>query len=160
MIKVLSVRNHQIIYFRPKLNKGEFTMSLRVFPPVWVNEWEVYSWFTVSFLFSHWAQESFDGGAGITDKGRGLNRCVRTGTSGSTSGSDSSFFNSRFTLHKVSMAKYKPWLVCCFTLAGLTCAVALVCLCVATFMAGGCPRGSFRHAAVAADSRICSEIGR
>lgn len=58
-----------------------------------------------------------------------------------------------------SMAKYKPWLVCCFILVGLICAVALVCLCAATLMAG-CPRGSFTHAAVAADSRICSEVGR
>ncbi|XP_038589734.1 glutathione hydrolase 5 proenzyme [Micropterus salmoides] len=58
------------------------------------------------------------------------------------------------------MAKYKPWLVCCFILAGLLCAVALVCMCIATFQDSGCPRGSFRHAAVSADTLRCSEIGR
>lgn len=70
----------------------------------------------------------------------------------------------QFLQHKVPstdifMAKYKPWLVCCFIFAGLIC-VALICLCVASFAAGGCASGSFRHAAVAADSRLCSEIGR
>ncbi|XP_070845848.1 glutathione hydrolase 5 proenzyme [Chaetodon trifascialis] len=58
------------------------------------------------------------------------------------------------------MAKYKPWLVCCLVLAGLICAVALVCLCVATLVDRGCPSGSFRHAAVSADSQRCSEVGR
>ncbi|XP_076614899.1 glutathione hydrolase 5 proenzyme [Chaetodon auriga] len=58
------------------------------------------------------------------------------------------------------MAKYKPWLVCCLVLAGLVCAVALVCLCVATLVGSGCPSGSFRHAAVSADSQRCSEVGR
>ncbi|KAK1883792.1 Glutathione hydrolase 5 proenzyme [Dissostichus eleginoides] len=61
------------------------------------------------------------------------------------------------------MAKYKPkpWLVCCFISAGLLCAVALVCLCVVsrTKADKDCPSGSFTRAAVAADSRKCSEIG-
>ncbi|XP_041815941.1 glutathione hydrolase 5 proenzyme-like [Chelmon rostratus] len=58
------------------------------------------------------------------------------------------------------MARYKPWLLCCFILAGLICAVAVVCLCVATLVDRGCPSGSFRHAAVSADSQLCSEVGR
>ncbi|XP_071322634.1 glutathione hydrolase 5 proenzyme [Trachinotus anak] len=58
------------------------------------------------------------------------------------------------------MAKYKPWLVCCFTLVTLICAVALICLCIASLAARRCPGGSFRRAAVAADSKRCSEIGR
>ncbi|XP_034751816.1 glutathione hydrolase 5 proenzyme [Etheostoma cragini] len=58
------------------------------------------------------------------------------------------------------MAKYKPWLVCCFILAGLICAVALVCLCIVSLVARECPGGSFMHAAVSADSRRCSEIGK
>ncbi|KAF1377499.1 hypothetical protein PFLUV_G00201430 [Perca fluviatilis] len=58
------------------------------------------------------------------------------------------------------MAKYKPWLVCCFILAGLICAVALVCLCIVSLVGRECPNGSFMHAAVSADSRCCSEIGK
>ncbi|XP_023145972.2 glutathione hydrolase 5 proenzyme-like [Amphiprion ocellaris] len=58
------------------------------------------------------------------------------------------------------MAKVKPWLVCCFVLLGLICAVALVCLCIASLVDRGCSGGSFRHAAVSADSKLCSEIGR
>uniref|UniRef100_UPI0037E95ADD glutathione hydrolase 5 proenzyme n=1 Tax=Semicossyphus pulcher TaxID=241346 RepID=UPI0037E95ADD len=58
------------------------------------------------------------------------------------------------------MAKYKPWLVCCFIFAGLICTVALVCFFISSFMDKGCPDGSFKHAAVAADSLRCSQIGR
>ncbi|KAM6976023.1 glutathione hydrolase 5 proenzyme [Tautogolabrus adspersus] len=58
------------------------------------------------------------------------------------------------------MAKYKPWLVCCFILAGLISTVALVCFCIFSFVDRGCPKGSFKHAAVAADSLQCSRIGR
>uniref|UniRef100_A0A8C9Z179 Gamma-glutamyltransferase 5 n=1 Tax=Sander lucioperca TaxID=283035 RepID=A0A8C9Z179_SANLU len=58
------------------------------------------------------------------------------------------------------MAKYKPWLVCCFILAGLICAVALVCLCIVSLVGRECPSGSFMHAAVSADSLQCSEIGK
>ncbi|XP_078127731.1 glutathione hydrolase 5 proenzyme [Sander vitreus] len=58
------------------------------------------------------------------------------------------------------MAKYKPWLVCCFILAGLICAVALVCLCIVSLVGRECPSGSFMHAAVSADSLRCSEIGK
>ncbi|XP_068562250.1 glutathione hydrolase 5 proenzyme [Cebidichthys violaceus] len=58
------------------------------------------------------------------------------------------------------MAKYKPWLVCCFILAGLISAVALVLLCIVTIVDRECPRGSFTHAAVSADSLRCSEVGR
>lgn len=58
------------------------------------------------------------------------------------------------------MAKSKPWLLCCFILCGLVCAVALICLCIASLVDRGCSSGSFKHAAVSADSLRCSEIGR
>ncbi|XP_049459495.1 glutathione hydrolase 5 proenzyme [Epinephelus fuscoguttatus] len=56
--------------------------------------------------------------------------------------------------------KYKPWMLCCFILACVICAVAVICLCIVSLVDRECPSGSFRHAAVAADSRLCSEIGR
>lgn len=65
-----------------------------------------------------------------------------------------------FPPQKVTMAKYKPWLLCCFILAGVICAVAVVCLCISTLLDAGCPGGSFRRAAVSADSLTCSEVGR
>ncbi|XP_029301369.1 glutathione hydrolase 5 proenzyme [Cottoperca gobio] len=60
------------------------------------------------------------------------------------------------------MAKYrlKPWLVCCFILAGLLCAVALVCLFFVSLVDRDRQSGCFTRAAVSADSRRCSEIGR
>ncbi|XP_041826554.1 glutathione hydrolase 5 proenzyme [Melanotaenia boesemani] len=58
------------------------------------------------------------------------------------------------------MARYNPLKVCCCILLVLICAVALICLCIATFADVGCPTGSFKNAAVAADSQICSEIGK
>lgn len=58
------------------------------------------------------------------------------------------------------MAKYKPLLVGCFAFAGFTCIVAFVCFLIFSFVGRGCPDGSFRHAAVAADSLRCSQIGR
>ncbi|XP_053195939.1 glutathione hydrolase 5 proenzyme isoform X2 [Scomber japonicus] len=58
------------------------------------------------------------------------------------------------------MAKYKPWLMCCFIFLGLVCAVALVCLCVASLVDRGCSSDTFKRAAVAADSQLCSDIGR
>ncbi|XP_013859229.1 gamma-glutamyltransferase 5 [Austrofundulus limnaeus] len=56
--------------------------------------------------------------------------------------------------------KCKPWLRCSCVLLVVVCAVALVCLCLATFVRARCSRGSFRRAAVAADSKLCSEIGK
>ncbi|XP_040915587.1 glutathione hydrolase 5 proenzyme isoform X2 [Toxotes jaculatrix] len=58
------------------------------------------------------------------------------------------------------MAKHRPWLVCCFVLVGLICAVAVICLCIASLVDRGCSSGSFKRAAVAADSKRCSDIGR
>nr|XP_040054104.1 glutathione hydrolase 5 proenzyme [Gasterosteus aculeatus aculeatus] len=58
------------------------------------------------------------------------------------------------------MARLKPWAVCCFVLAGLTGAVALVCLCIFPVADRKCPAGAFTHAAVSADSLRCSEVGR
>ncbi|XP_037609226.1 glutathione hydrolase 5 proenzyme [Sebastes umbrosus] len=58
------------------------------------------------------------------------------------------------------MANCKPWLVCCYILAALLSAVALVGMCIVWLVDRECPSGSFTHAAVAADSLRCSEIGR
>ncbi|KAG7511578.1 glutathione hydrolase 5 proenzyme-like [Solea senegalensis] len=58
------------------------------------------------------------------------------------------------------MAKCKPWLLCCFVVVCLTCVVSLVCVWVALLEAGRCSSGSFRRAAVSADSHLCSDIGR
>ncbi|RVE65753.1 hypothetical protein OJAV_G00119760 [Oryzias javanicus] len=57
------------------------------------------------------------------------------------------------------MAKCKPWQKCCCIFLVLICAAALVCLCIATIVGAGCS-GGFRHAAVAADSQRCSDIGK
>uniref|UniRef100_A0A3Q4G3V8 Gamma-glutamyltransferase 5a n=1 Tax=Neolamprologus brichardi TaxID=32507 RepID=A0A3Q4G3V8_NEOBR len=58
------------------------------------------------------------------------------------------------------MAKYKPWVLWCFILIGFICIVTLLCLCFTSFLDVRCSSGSFKQAAVAADSQICSEIGR
>ncbi|KAL6096945.1 ggt5 [Pungitius sinensis] len=58
------------------------------------------------------------------------------------------------------MATFKPWVVCCVVSAGLISAVALVCLCIFSMGHRTCPGGAFTHAAVAADSLRCSEVGR
>ncbi|KAF6716544.1 Gamma-glutamyltransferase 5 [Oryzias melastigma] len=57
------------------------------------------------------------------------------------------------------MAKCKPWQKCCCIFLVLICAAALVCLCIATIVGAGCS-GGFKHAAVAADSQRCSDIGK
>ncbi|KAM9794846.1 glutathione hydrolase 5 proenzyme [Syngnathus typhle] len=48
---------------------------------------------------------------------------------------------------------------CCCLASTLLCIVALVCVCVATLMFTSCS-GGFRHAAVAADSLLCSQVGK
>ncbi|XP_007567775.1 gamma-glutamyltransferase 5 [Poecilia formosa] len=58
------------------------------------------------------------------------------------------------------MAKRKPWLTACCVLLIVICAVALVSLCISTLLGAGCSGGRFRHAAVSADSQLCSEIGK
>ncbi|CAJ1070523.1 glutathione hydrolase 5 proenzyme [Xyrichtys novacula] len=58
------------------------------------------------------------------------------------------------------MARFSPLQVCCFISAGLICVIAVVCFCTLLFVDRGCPRGSYKHAAVAADSLQCSQIGR
>ncbi|XP_054896137.1 glutathione hydrolase 5 proenzyme isoform X1 [Poeciliopsis prolifica] len=58
------------------------------------------------------------------------------------------------------MAKHRPWLTACCVLLIVICAVALVSLCVSTLLGAGCSGGRFRHAAVSADSQLCSEIGK
>ncbi|KAK7895400.1 hypothetical protein WMY93_020725 [Mugilogobius chulae] len=59
------------------------------------------------------------------------------------------------------MAQFRPWLVCCCVLAGLLCVLTLVCVCVFSLLdQGSCASGSYGRAAVSADSRLCSEIGK
>ncbi|XP_046901665.1 glutathione hydrolase 5 proenzyme isoform X2 [Hypomesus transpacificus] len=58
------------------------------------------------------------------------------------------------------MAKYKPRQIRCLYVVVLLCAVAVICVCVGVFLHRGCSDGNFKHAAVAADSQRCSEIGR
>ncbi|XP_028318753.1 glutathione hydrolase 5 proenzyme [Gouania willdenowi] len=58
------------------------------------------------------------------------------------------------------MAKPRPFLMGCLILAGVIIAVALICVCITSLIDSNCPEGSFSNAAVAADSLICSEIGR
>ncbi|KAM9820478.1 glutathione hydrolase 5 proenzyme [Neosynchiropus ocellatus] len=58
------------------------------------------------------------------------------------------------------MAQKKAWLVCCVLLSALICVVALVCLCVVSLSDRRCSDNSFKKAAVSADSKLCSEIGR
>nr|XP_020441421.1 gamma-glutamyltransferase 5 isoform X2 [Monopterus albus] len=56
-----------------------------------------------------------------------------------------------------------PLIVCVLWEAaatGLICAVAVACLCIVLLLDTGCSSGSFKHAAVSADSQLCSEIGR
>ncbi|CAL1569450.1 unnamed protein product [Knipowitschia caucasica] len=58
------------------------------------------------------------------------------------------------------MAQSRPWLLRAAVIAGVLCLAAVVCVCVLGLPGAGCPGGSFRRGAVAADSRICSDIGR
>ncbi|XP_051907531.1 glutathione hydrolase 5 proenzyme-like [Hippocampus zosterae] len=55
------------------------------------------------------------------------------------------------------MDKYK-WCAC--LACALLCASVLLCVCVATLMTAPCSGGGFRHAAVAADSLLCSRVGK
>ncbi|KAM6902226.1 glutathione hydrolase 5 proenzyme [Xenentodon cancila] len=58
------------------------------------------------------------------------------------------------------MEKCKPWLMRCCILLFVICTIVLICLCIGSYVCGGCSSSSFKHAAVAADSQICSEIGK
>ncbi|KAJ0057237.1 hypothetical protein NL108_002202, partial [Boleophthalmus pectinirostris] len=58
------------------------------------------------------------------------------------------------------MAQLRPWLVRCCVFAGVLCVVTVVCVCVLASFDKGCASGSYRLAAVSADSRRCSEIGK
>uniref|UniRef100_A0A673B624 Glutathione hydrolase n=1 Tax=Sphaeramia orbicularis TaxID=375764 RepID=A0A673B624_9TELE len=59
------------------------------------------------------------------------------------------------------MSKLKPWLLC-LCVCGLILLLTVVVACVVWFAGSrvACPSGEYARAAVAADSRLCSEIGR
>ncbi|KAJ8286512.1 hypothetical protein GJAV_G00040020 [Gymnothorax javanicus] len=59
----------------------------------------------------------------------------------------------------MARTKRKPRL-CCFLCVALLCVIAVVVLCAVLIPKRGCSDGNFKHAAVAADSLICSKIGR
>ncbi|KAJ8346647.1 hypothetical protein SKAU_G00280480 [Synaphobranchus kaupii] len=50
--------------------------------------------------------------------------------------------------------------LCCSLWLALLCVIAVVIVCVVIFSQHGCSEGSFKQAAVAADSQMCSEVGR
>ncbi|XP_055724208.1 glutathione hydrolase 5 proenzyme-like isoform X2 [Salvelinus fontinalis] len=61
------------------------------------------------------------------------------------------------------MSKYKPWQVGCCLCIGLFGAIISICLCIlafGVFIHQGCPEDTYKHAAVSADSKLCSDIGR
>lgn len=49
---------------------------------------------------------------------------------------------------------------CAAALLCFVCAVVFACLWFTSNTEARCPAGTFRHAAVAADSGLCSDIGR
>ncbi|XP_072311531.1 glutathione hydrolase 5 proenzyme [Eucyclogobius newberryi] len=58
------------------------------------------------------------------------------------------------------MAESRPWLVRCCVFMVLLCVAAVVCACVLSLLDKACTSGSYRRAAVSADSRLCSQIGK
>ncbi|XP_060931619.1 glutathione hydrolase 5 proenzyme [Limanda limanda] len=58
------------------------------------------------------------------------------------------------------MANLKPCLFRCCVLVCVVCTVAVLCVWIASLSGTTCPSGSFRRAAVSADSQRCSDIGR
>ncbi|KAL0965619.1 hypothetical protein UPYG_G00283610 [Umbra pygmaea] len=58
------------------------------------------------------------------------------------------------------MAKYKPWQFGCCLCIGILGGIISICLCIAVFFHRECPDYTFKHAAVSADSQLCSDIGR
>uniref|UniRef100_A0A3Q2GR90 Glutathione hydrolase n=2 Tax=Cyprinodon variegatus TaxID=28743 RepID=A0A3Q2GR90_CYPVA len=66
--------------------------------------------------------------------------------------------NSPARLPAQTRSAMAKWLTGCCTAFILICAVAFVILCIVTLHDAGC--SSFKHAAVAADSQLCSEIGK
>ncbi|XP_064833931.1 glutathione hydrolase 5 proenzyme-like isoform X2 [Oncorhynchus masou masou] len=61
------------------------------------------------------------------------------------------------------MSKYKPWQVGCCLCIGLFGAIIFICLCIlafGVFIHRGCSEDTYKHAAVSADSKLCSDIGR
>ncbi|XP_035247681.1 glutathione hydrolase 5 proenzyme [Anguilla anguilla] len=59
----------------------------------------------------------------------------------------------------MARTKHQSRRCCCLCLA-LLCVIAVVILCVVLFSKLRCSDGDFKHAAVAADSQMCSEVGR
>ncbi|XP_071030458.1 glutathione hydrolase 5 proenzyme-like isoform X2 [Oncorhynchus clarkii lewisi] len=61
------------------------------------------------------------------------------------------------------MSKYKPWQIGCCLCIGLSGAIIFICLCIlafGVFIHRGCSEDTYKHAAVSADSKLCSDIGR
>ncbi|XP_062269258.1 glutathione hydrolase 5 proenzyme-like [Platichthys flesus] len=58
------------------------------------------------------------------------------------------------------MANLRPCLFRCCVLVCVVCTVAVLCVWIASLSGTTCPAGSFRRAAVSADSQRCSDIGR
>ncbi|XP_013993862.1 glutathione hydrolase 5 proenzyme-like [Salmo salar] len=61
------------------------------------------------------------------------------------------------------MSKYKPWQVGCCLCIGLFGSIISICLCIlafGVFINRGCSEDTYKHAAVSADSKLCSDIGR
>ncbi|XP_041742937.1 glutathione hydrolase 5 proenzyme [Coregonus clupeaformis] len=61
------------------------------------------------------------------------------------------------------MAKYKPWRVGCCLCIVLLGSIISICLCIlafGVFIHRRCSEDTFKHAAVSADSKLCSDIGR
>uniref|UniRef100_A0A4W5N5B9 Glutathione hydrolase n=1 Tax=Hucho hucho TaxID=62062 RepID=A0A4W5N5B9_9TELE len=59
------------------------------------------------------------------------------------------------------MSKYKPWQVgCCLGLFGAIISICLSILGFGVFIHRGCSEDTYKYAAVSADSKLCSDIGR
>ncbi|XP_054612925.1 glutathione hydrolase 5 proenzyme isoform X2 [Dunckerocampus dactyliophorus] len=58
------------------------------------------------------------------------------------------------------MATNNPWVARCCILSALVCTVGLLCVCVTFLVSVTCMNGTFKHAAVSADSPLCSQVGR
>ncbi|KAM6984866.1 glutathione hydrolase 5 proenzyme [Aplochiton taeniatus] len=58
------------------------------------------------------------------------------------------------------MAKFAIWKIRCILCVALLSAVGAIWYFIAPLVGKGCSQGTFKHAAVSADSQICSEIGR
>ncbi|XP_061782950.1 glutathione hydrolase 5 proenzyme [Nerophis lumbriciformis] len=58
------------------------------------------------------------------------------------------------------MATYQAWVARCCVVSALVCTAGLLCVCVTFLLSTPCAGGTFKQAAVAADSLLCSQVGR